>query len=575
MKSATPEIVEANLEELLDILRRVRQGMATEEDITLLETLIEAYVYLSDIVEHKSMTIARLQKMMFGARTEKTADVVGQQPQGAAGQDGAPVADTAPTEQSAAAATDSTTSTSSDTDKPKKERQKGHGRNGADKYLGANRVTVPLDFPKPGDRCPECLRGTVYETGRPGVLIRVVGQPPVMATIYELQKGRCSLCGKLFTAEAPPVVNDTKKYDVTAASMIGMLKYGAGFPWNRLERIQQAMQIPLPVSTQWDIVSLPLPDFFPVWNELQKYAANGDVVYNDDTTMKILALMKSRKPAESGQELTTDPFADHSERTGMFTTGIVSKVDQRTIGLFFTGRQHAGENLKELLNRRAVDLPPPIQMCDALSRNMPPELKTIIANCMAHARRQFVDAHTHFPNECGHVLEALSAVYGNDARCRDKNLSATERLQYHQTHSRPVMEELDVWLNRQLADHLVEPNSVLGKAITYILKHWNKLTLFLRVAGAPLDNNICEQALKKAILHRKNALFYKTLNGATTGDIYMSLIYTCELNGANPFDYLNELQRNAQSVEANPDQWLPWNYRETLAARQDSLPAAA
>ncbi len=75
----------------------------------------------------------------------------------------------------------------------------------------------------------------------------------------------------------------------------------------------------------------------------------------------------------------------------------------------------------------------------------------------------------------------------------------------------------------------MEPNSGLGKAISYMLRQWPALTLFLREPGAPLDNNLCERALKKAILHRKNSLFYKTLNGAEVGDLYMSLIHTCEL----------------------------------------------
>ena len=112
--------------------------------------------------------------------------------------------------------------------------------------------------------------------------------------------------------------------------------------------------------------------------------------------------------------------------------------------------------------------------------------------------------------------------------------------------------------------HKTEPNSGLGKAISYLLNHWQKLTLFLRQAGAPIDNNIVERALKKAILNRKNALFYKTLNGAGVGDLFMSLIHTCELNGANPFDYLTELQRHAAELKGNPAEWMPWNYRETL-----------
>jgi len=97
-----------------------------------------------------------------------------------------------------------------------------------------------------------------------------------------------------------------------------------------------------------------------------------------------------------------------------------------------------------------------------------------------------------------------------------------------------------------------------------MLNHWNKLTLFLRKAGAPLDNNVCERALKKVILHRKNALFYRTQNGADVGDLYMSLIYTCELNAVNAFDYLTELERHAGEVACHPEQWMPWNYRLTL-----------
>jgi hypothetical protein len=131
---------------------------------------------------------------------------------------------------------------------------------------------------------------------------------------------------------------------------------------------------------------------------------------------------------------------------------------------------------------------------------------------------------------------------------------------------------LKEWLQRQFDEKLVEPNSALGEAINYLLKRWDSLTLFLRKAGAPLDNNLCERALKKAILHRKNALFYKTRNGARVGDIYMSLIYTCELSGINAFDYLNQLQLNASSVAEHPDRWMPWNYRDTLATCKSSAP---
>ncbi len=249
---------------------------------------------------------------------------------------------------------------------------------------------------------------------------------------------------------------------------------------------------------------------------------------------------------------------------GMFTSAIVATGEGQKIALFLSGRQHAGENLADVLGRRAAELPPPIQMCDALSRNLPGELKTVVANCLAHGRRQFVDVVNLFPQECRHVLELLGVVYHNDAIARERNLSPQERLLFHQAESGPIMEELHVWLVRQLDERRVEPNSALGKAMAYLLRHWEKLTLFLRVAGAPLDNNICERALKKAIRHRRNSLFYKTCHGAHVGDVFMSLIATCELCGANPFDYLTELDRHAECVGSRPQQWLPWNCRETL-----------
>jgi hypothetical protein len=135
------------------------------------------------------------------------------------------------------------------------------------------------------------------------------------------------------------------------------------------------------------------------------------------------------------------------------------------------------------------------------------------------------------------------------------------------------MEKLHSWCAAQFEERKVEPNSGLGQAISYLLKHWEKLTLFLRVAGAPIDNNLVERALKKAILHRKNSLFYKTRKGAQMGDLFMSLIHTCELNGANAFDYLTELQRHAEELKQNPSAWMPWNYRDTLARL--ATPAAA
>jgi hypothetical protein len=326
-----------------------------------------------------------------------------------------------------------------------------------------------------------------------------------------------------------------------------------------LERLQEHLGMPLPAATQWDLMAAAWKLLWPVLGELIRQAAQGSVMHNDDTGMRILRL--AREPGD--------------KRTGTFTSGIVSIVGAWTIALFFTGWKHAGENLADVLKQRARELPPPIQMSDALSRNSPKVegVDPLQANCLAHGRRQVVDVADNFPEECRYVLETLRDVYHHDAQAREQAMSPAERLRFHQEHSEPLMKGLHEWMEAQLAEHKTEPNSGLGKAISYLLNHWTKLTLFLRQAGAPIDNNIVERALKKAILNRKNALFYKTLNGARVGDLFMSLIHTCELNGANPFDYLTELQRHAEELKRQPSEWMPWNYRDTLARL--ALPAAA
>ncbi len=427
----------------------------------------------------------------------------------------------------------------------------GHGRNGAEAFGGAQKVEIAHQSLKHGDRCPECGEGNVYEQKEPKVLVRIVGQAPLAATVYSLERLRCGACGQVFTAQVPEGVGP-EKYDETASAMIAQLKYGSGIPFYRLEQLEGQLGIPLPAATQWEIVEEAAELLKPARDELIRQAAQGEVVHNDDTSMRVLRL--AREPSD--------------ERTGVFTSGIVSTGAGWKIALYFTGRQHAGENIAEVLMQRAGELPSPIQMCDALSRNvprLPTGVEILLANCLAHGRRQFIEVAANFPDECRYVLEMLGQVYGHDADTRERGLTPDERLRLHQERSGPVMDQLHRWLEAQFAERKTEPNSGLGKAITYLLRHWRPLTLFLRQAGAPLDNNIVERALKRAVLHRKNALFYRTLNGAQVGDLFMSLIQTCQLCGTNSFDYLIELQRHAQELAANPAEWMPWNYGETIA----------
>ena len=436
-----------------------------------------------------------------------------------------------------------------------KEKPPGHGRNRASAYTGAKQVTVPHPTMKPGEPCPGCRKGKVYPllgpNQEPRVLVRLVGQAPLAATVYQLDRLRCNLCGEVFTAPEPEGVGP-EKYDETTAAMIALLKYGSGMPFYRLEKLEHLLGIPLPASTQWEIAEEEAEVIKAAFDELIRQAAQGEVLHNDDPGMRVLRL--AREPSD--------------DRTGVFTSGIVSTKQGQRIALYFTGRQHAGENLRDVLRHRVQDLATPLQMCDALSRNTPKladGAQILLANCLAHGRRQFVEVAANFPEACRYVLETLGGVYKYDAEARERRLSPAERLRFHQQHSEPLMKTLREWMEAQFAQHLVEPNSGLGKAITYFLRHWKGLTAFFRDAGAPLDNNICERALKRAVLHRKNALFYRTLHGSEVGDLFMSLIHTCELTDANPFDYLTELQRHAHELAADPSGWMPWNYRETLA----------
>jgi transposase len=96
-------------------------------------------------------------------------------------------------------------------------------------------------------------------------------------------------------------------------------------------------------------------------------------------------------------------------------------------------------------------------------------------------------------------------------------------------------------------------------------KRWTQLTQFLRVPGAPIDNNEAERVLKKCILHRKNSLHYRTTRGAMVGDLFMSVTETCRTNGVNPFEYMLAVVGNAAAAKANPQKWMPWNFQVALA----------
>jgi len=354
------------------------------------------------------------------------------------------------------------------------------------------------------------------------VFIRLEGRPIISATQYEQQVLRCSACAERFTARLPEGT-PAQKYDPTADVAIALYKYGAGLPFYRQARLQAMCGVPLAESVQYERCARVAACVRPVYEELMRAAARADVLHTDDTRVVILDLLKENKQLPEGS------------RRGVQTSGIVAREGSRQIALYLSGRRHAGENTAALLQKRPPDLPLPVQMSDALSANWAGEFERIVAKCLAHARRQFVELEAAFPAECTRVLDSLAEVYRHDAQT--KQMTAQERLVFHQLKSHAVMQSLRGWIDEQFDECHIEPNSSLGKALTYLRKHWEGLTKFLTVEGAPLDNNVCERMLKLAVLHRKNALFYKTERGASTGDVLMSVIRTCRLNHVNVWEY--------------------------------------
>jgi len=521
-KERAPEVVTLSPSQLEALLVQL-SGLLPAETYQLVETLLRTLRWVLGALEAKHTSLGRLRRMLFGAQTEKTRLLLAQ----------------------------SDTAANAKTPEPKP-KAKGHGRTAAQDYPGARRQAVPHPKLHLGQLCPKCLKGKLYLLKTPARIVRIAAQPIFHATVFELERLRCALCGALFTAPAPPEAGPGK-YDPSCGVMLNLLRYGVGQPMYRTDKWQNYLGVPLAASTQWELMAAATQTPEVVYEALLEVAAQAQLLHNDDTPMRVQSLRREIAAAQ-----------DPDPRTGIFTTSIIAQVGSVPVALFFTGQKHAGENLNQLLRRREANRSQPLQMCDALARNEPKEFQTLLCHCLLHARRNFIDVGESFPQACRQVLESLREVYRFEALTKQQKLSGLERLAFHQHHSQPVMDQLQQWMKAQWEQKLVEPNSGLGEAIHYMLKRWTTLTRFLSVSGAPLDNNIAERALKTAILHRKNSLSYKTLPGARVGDILMSLIHTCELNRVNPFDYLTALERHAQAVAQAPTGWFPWNYRQTI-----------
>jgi hypothetical protein len=305
--------------------------------------------------------------------------------------------------------------------------------------------------------------------------MRLDGNALLSAVRYELEKLRCSACGQIFTA-AVPVAAGPEKYTARARAVLALARYYLGLPWYRLEGFQALVGVPVPDATQWDQAEMVGDCSHPIFKCLEQMAAQGEIIFQDDTPHRILTLIEENQQARAQAQAQGKAKTD--ERTGMQTTALIVQVGERRICLYYTGRRHAGENLDALLTQRAPDRGKPLVMSDALTSNNAEEDALIRCHCLAHGRRKFSELDEVFPVESAVVVNALKLVFDHDEYARVEQLTAQERLAYHQRTSGPIMQTLKEWLEQQTAQRLVEPNSSLGKAITYMVEHWETLTRF-------------------------------------------------------------------------------------------------
>src|SRR5262245_33384167 len=546
-----PEQVQLSRADGEALRQRLAGDTLTATDRRVLDLVLQWYFWLLFALQEATFSLKRLRVLLFGEKpnTRKTTPPSGASSNaghGPGGMGSAPA-------QGMPDATEAT-----DVERPPSpgKRHPGHGRQGAETYRGAEHVVCRHETLAVGERCPVCGRGRLYRI-EPGVEVRLNGHALLSAVRYALERLRCSACGQVFTAAAPAEAG-AEKYSARARAVLVLGRYYLGVPLYRLEGYQAMVGVPVSDATQWDQIERVADCAYPVFEHLKELAAQGEVIYQDDTHVRILSLIAENRRRQA--------HGNTEERTGMYTTALVAQQGAQTICLYFAGRAHAGENLEALLTHREADRGKPLVMSDALAHNNTADEGALIrCHCLAHGRRKFTELEEMFPDECAVVIEALKQVFDHEQEVRRQQMSAEARLRYHQQYSGPIMEQLKHWLDAQFEERTVEPNSSLGKAFHYLLSHWQTLTRFLEVPGAPLENNTAERALKLAIRQRNNSLFYKTDYSAYIASMLTSLIATCLQAGVNALEYLVALQEHRAAVFHDPAVWLPWNYHANLA----------
>ena len=536
MKNNDVKSVTLNYEQAKELFDELAETSLESEKQIILRGAVNLHIHLAELLQDRSIKIKDIREI-FGVSLEdkKTTD-------DDENDTGSPDLDEEPSPTDEKTAPEPSNS-ESEPDKPKKSKKTG-GRVSHKAYTGLKNVQVPSSY-QLGQRCPLCERGNLnYHDDM--VLVRLDAS---LGSKLHVEQFRCGACQQIYTADYSSKYGEDK-YNTVFKSKVVIDKYWSGMPFKRSETYYEMLGCPISDSTLWYLVSSVSDAVEPVYNEIVKYASDSDVISTDDTQVRILDRIKELKNNDE-------------KRRGTYTTGFVCTrlaIDTPDIVLYMNGKKHMGENLDDLLTYRTEPTSALTVMTDGLDNLLSAAIEAITCNCMSHGFRKFKDILDSFPTECHHILKELKKVFVFDAECKKLDMRPTERLSYHQSNSLPIMNELKTWMKKQIDDHLVEPNSTLGKSINYMLSRWVKLTRFCFIEGAPLDNNEVERILKIAIRSRKEAMFYKTEESAKVGGMITTVIETCRRNHINPLRYITFIQDNVLKVINNPKNYLPWKF---------------
>lgn len=517
------KVEEIDYESLQALIARVEHAIEHElaleaEDLRLLLNAIHTLMTVQSKLEEKDVTLTKLRKLLGMVKSSEKRS-------------------------------------SEDKATSKKNSKKKSPRKPKAKNTPAKVEHHKLEGVKKGDPCPECPKGKLSKH-EPATLLRVTGNASLEAVKHIVEKLQCTLCDYVISAPIPEEVlkdGDAKQqYGYSARSVMAIHKHFSGIPYYHQGTLNDLFGWSVTASSIFDQCEYVANDSNPIFRALKHQAGNADVIYIDDTGNRIL----DSKP----QELPKRNGSGTQLRSGIYTSGLIAITKTgKKIHLYNTNLGHAGEFLDEILRLRDSSLPPPIIMSDALSRNIPTvTANATIALCNSHGRRLFHEVEDNYPQQVKTILDLYGKIWMYNTKSTTLMHSHEERLAYHQENSLPLMAAIKIECDSYLESTSVEEHGGLGKACKYFLKHYDGLTQFCKVAGAPVDNNLMEEGLKIKIRSRKTSHFYKTQVGADVANILTSIIATAYRNDINPFYYLNSLQRNSELVKADPASWLPW-----------------